>query len=1096
MDVIRNSNLYQSLRLITARNYYIHGLFCASHPYSIICLVTVVVLFCCFPLTKLPLPGYAPLEFVTPINEFVVAVKQGHVSDDVAEEPKHGADGTDVPEWLLANTQPDCYVQQIVVKAKIHPWTDDLIPIDAVRRPLGLVFDVLNEIQNFSLTSESGKVVSLRDHCFVAQTVLRKYRHYGYLSENDCLLISPANVWDLDLAKYQADSDILGTVFAHDKRTTIDSSPAFKDLAFGIPWAETGIKTQLPSAKCRMIGFAVTIILKDYDRRYIEALAGVLRAKFTKDTAPSESPPVNHIVNVRFQTLPEMVQFLPLILTYLVVLLYLCFSVSKLEMVKSKIGLAISAVITIIASLAMSAGLCSHFGLYSTLSGGEIFPYLVVIIGLENVIVITKSVVSTPVQLDVKFRIAQGLSREGYGITKNFCTELIILLIGYLTMVPAIQEFCMFGFVGLLSDMFLQLVFFSAVLSIDIGRMELSDHLSNRSALTEQPLEVPPDSDQVVLRDFPEVRCPVMAWIARSPPLQPAETSPLRQSDRSQPTSPRLRVPRRLRLFWFVGSKRVMQRLMMAITLAWIAVLVYQSGLLKQAMPHGSFWNNSFLLSRKKADADRLEHVQKLPYRHWPTLFGYYNISLAGKYISILPPISLTSVISPEQAVASRHPLDHKKTRWQSQDFVERQREYLQTKIEEQEKWVIVSLAVSVVIVLVGACLYALRLVWPAKQRILAGYLIRREKIPPRPFQSEVQVYNLAEHLLSVQNIATDEDLIATSCLAGQLRVWNWNDRRALFSLKRMRSAAETGGFISSSTGSFVKDYMLIEGRQIRALALKRDHLAAGCEDGAVEVYSSATGAHLALIPSNNVPVRALAFANGSLLVGRENGELNVYSQTDREYSAVYTAKLHHAAIGRIVVLKDRVVTVGFDNSVKVVRLDDWICLQTLWNSAAHVSAFCLDEPSMTAVCGYRDGRLRVWNALTGSCVNDYTCAVTTAVRSVCLSVDHVLASYTTGQIARWSRREAVPPSILSFGKTEISSLCLRDGFFFLGFVGEVRVFDCGSMQPVKVLSLDGNNPDYIACPSRLALLENSDMVCDYGREVRLLRFSETRKSL
>lgn len=38
----------------------------------------------------------------------------------------------------------------------------------------------------------------------------------------------------------------------------------------------------------------------------------------------------------------------------------------------------------------------------------EIFPYLVVVIGFENVLVLTKSVVSTPVDLEVKLRIAQG----------------------------------------------------------------------------------------------------------------------------------------------------------------------------------------------------------------------------------------------------------------------------------------------------------------------------------------------------------------------------------------------------------------------------------------------------------------------------------------------------------------------------------------------------------------------------------------------------------------------------------------------------------------------------------------------------------------
>lgn len=45
----------------------------------------------------------------------------------------------------------------------------------------------------------------------------------------------------------------------------------------------------------------------------------------------------------------------------------------------------------------------------------EIFPYLVVVIGLENVLVLTKSVVSTPVDLEVKLRIAQGKTPVGCG---------------------------------------------------------------------------------------------------------------------------------------------------------------------------------------------------------------------------------------------------------------------------------------------------------------------------------------------------------------------------------------------------------------------------------------------------------------------------------------------------------------------------------------------------------------------------------------------------------------------------------------------------------------------------------------------------------
>ena len=113
--------------------------------------------------------------------------------------------------------------------------------------------------------------------------------------------------------------------------------------------------------------------------------------------------------------------------------------------------------------------------------------------GLENMLVLTKSVVSTPAHLDIKVRVAQGLSREGWSITKNLMTEITLLTIGFFTFVPIIQvwlllsnyinlsvvslklqKLCLFATVGLLSDFFIQITFFATVLSVDIQRMEVS----------------------------------------------------------------------------------------------------------------------------------------------------------------------------------------------------------------------------------------------------------------------------------------------------------------------------------------------------------------------------------------------------------------------------------------------------------------------------------------------------------------------------------------------------------------------------------------------------------------------------------------------
>ena len=123
----------------------------------------------------------------------------------------------------------------------------------------------------------------------------------------------------------------------------------------------------------------------------------------------------------------------------------------------------------------MSIGICTYFGLIPTLNGGEIFPYLIIFIGFENIVALTKSVVSTPFDLDVRYRIALGLKKESWLITKILSCELVVICCGFFTMVPAIQEFCIFAYVGLLIDFFMQMIFFVTVLSIDIRRMELSD---------------------------------------------------------------------------------------------------------------------------------------------------------------------------------------------------------------------------------------------------------------------------------------------------------------------------------------------------------------------------------------------------------------------------------------------------------------------------------------------------------------------------------------------------------------------------------------------------------------------------------------------
>ena len=73
---------------------------------------------------------------------------------------------------------------------------------------------------------------------------------------------------------------------------------------------------------------------------------------------------------------------------------------------KSKFGIAASAVIHVLGAICMSLGMSG----LSLDSNPKVYfvPYLVAFVSLENILVVTRSVIiDTPSHLDVKMRVAQ-----------------------------------------------------------------------------------------------------------------------------------------------------------------------------------------------------------------------------------------------------------------------------------------------------------------------------------------------------------------------------------------------------------------------------------------------------------------------------------------------------------------------------------------------------------------------------------------------------------------------------------------------------------------------------------------------------------------
>nr|XP_056713725.1 sterol regulatory element-binding protein cleavage-activating protein [Euleptes europaea] len=812
--------LTDRLREKISQAFYKHGLLCASCPIPIILFTALCVLACCYPLLKLPLPGTGPVEYTTSVKDY-------------SQPPPYPAhqqgEPNERPDWYTG--APVAYIQQVLVKATVSPWPKHFLAVDVFRSPLSRVFQLVEEIRNHALRDGSS-VKSLEEICLQVTDLLPNLKKLrGLLPEHGCLLLSPGNFWQNDRERFNSDPDIIKTTHQHEPKT-LQTSATPKDLLFGVPGKYSGVN--LYNRK-RVVSYTVTLGLQHYDSRFLSSLRSRLKLLYP---SPNCTLREEQMVHVHFKEEIGIAELIPLVTTYIILFAYIYFSTRKIDLVKSKWGLALAAVVTVLSSLLMSVGLCTLFGLTPTLNGGEIFPYLVVVIGLENVLVLTKSVVSTPVDLEVKLRIAQGLSNESWSIMKNMATELGIILIGYFTLVPAIQEFCLFAVVGLVSDFFLQMLFFTTVLSIDIRRMELADLNRRLPAEACMPPAKPVGRSQ---------------RYERQPPMRPATPHTITL----QPSSLRnLRLPKRLRVIYFFARTRLAQRLIMAGTVVWIGILVYTdpAGLRPylasqvteqsplggaglpampvpgEVLPTGDAKlslsvfpsdpvqqllenQTSESLSRQEASrrseeqesqggngqpevgkaevtwgAEDEEIWRKLSFRHWPSLFSYYNITLAKRYISILPVIPVTLYLNPQEALEARHPQEANRYHPffsmsggkpeltdQLADGVPKGQGHRDITLY---KVAALGLASGILLVLLLFCLYKILCPKTYGQAGLSHSRRRRGDLPCddygySPPETEIIPLVLRGHLMDIECLASDGMLLVSCCLVGQIRVWD-----------------------------------------------------------------------------------------------------------------------------------------------------------------------------------------------------------------------------------------------------------------------------------------------------------------------------------
>lgn len=365
------------------------------------------------------------------------------------------------------------------------------------------------------------------------------------------------------------------------------------EMLLGVPIVSSGFKRYPLQKRPRVIQYAVTLIMKERNQEFITSLQKKLHKIYPlhqqkeqqqqqhedQQSESSEGTVGKDNSSVTYIYYPgefNLIELVPLTVALTVLFVYMHFSIRKVEMIRSRFIVALSSVITVLGSLVMSVGFCFFFGLNIWVqSSMGVYPYLLILVGLENCLVLTKSVMTTENNLDVKIRVAQGLMREGWAITKNLMTEITILTAGLvLTFLPFLQEFCIFAIVGLVSDYFLQMFLFSTVLGLNVKRVEVEMEVKKLPKMYDYSLWNNRKEMMMMKLDSRSLNR------SKSHPSQLSELDQQHHKEQSSKASEK-KIPKRLRVVNFWARTRFFQRGFMIWMVLWISNIIYTSGIIE-----------------------------------------------------------------------------------------------------------------------------------------------------------------------------------------------------------------------------------------------------------------------------------------------------------------------------------------------------------------------------------------------------------------------------------------------------------------------------------------------------------------------------------
>ncbi|OWP05031.1 hypothetical protein B2J93_601 [Marssonina coronariae] len=295
------------------------------------------------------------------------------------------------------------------------------------------------------------------------------------LSESSWFFHSPLQYWSCDSHQIAGDRDIISTVNERSRQSTSVNVTLRHSIVFSGKRFENHRLVAADALVITLVHMLDSPVGRQWERKAEDlALRPGGRWRLYPENGRSMT---NTLYEFRFQPL-SFQDDLFLGIIYSVIVLYFIISLSKLRALKSRLGLIVAVMAQIMVSIMSSFTICAVFKIDLSRIPREAYPLVILTAGLENIFRLINAVILTPSSHPTASRIGEALGQTGHVALAGAGQNLVILWVLSKFVSPQITSFCTFAAIALSFDFFYLFTFFTAVLSVDVRRTELSDSLT------------------------------------------------------------------------------------------------------------------------------------------------------------------------------------------------------------------------------------------------------------------------------------------------------------------------------------------------------------------------------------------------------------------------------------------------------------------------------------------------------------------------------------------------------------------------------------------------------------------------------------------